>query len=373
MNQYYGYVYLITLPESSCSQKLGVTPYYFGQKSSSTFDDRYWGSGFILHKWYRAHGANANSDQSPEKMKELGVKQYVIAWARDKDELNKLEAFFVDPVLGTTGCLNLKGGGSNGKHSQMSRKKQSETRRANPEKVGKGTRYFNNGVITVKAKEQPEGFVLGAVYDAFNKGWISVTNGKENRFISPDSGISNGFWRGRTQRLTVKKFWFTNEVDEIWAEKCPEGWHRGRVVEANNKGRMCYTNGSENGYFDECPDGWWHGMAKKDIFVKKWWTNGEINILQKECPEGFYSGMTKVLTDEGRSRLSASMKKSSTGRRHWTNGAKNIFSKECPGDGFYLGITYKSEESKLRRDVGLKAGRERSRHKINSEEQFLFN
>jgi hypothetical protein len=289
----YGYIYLITLPEGSCSQGAGVTPYYFGQKSGA-FDSRYWGSGYILHKWYRSYGANANSYQRPEKMEELGVKQYVIVWGKNEDELNKLESFFVDPVVETLGCLNLKGGGRGGRHSSTSREKQSKTRREHPELVGKGTHYFNNGKITVKAKESPIGFVKGAAYSAFNKGFTAITNGIQNKFISSDDGTPEGFFRGITQHLPFKKFWFTNGIEEAWIENCPEGWHRGRIWEANNKGRVCYTNGVQNKYADVCPDGWWAGMTKQiTTSGKKWWTNGKENVLKTECPDGFKAGMAK--------------------------------------------------------------------------------
>jgi hypothetical protein len=288
----YGYIYLITLPEGSCGfNGTQITPFYIGQRSESEFDNRYWGSGTILHNWYRKHGANANSFQVPEVMERLGVNQSILVWAKNQEELDRLEAFFVDSILGTLGCLNLKGGGKGGKHGFLSRAKQSRTRKENPELVGLGTHYWTNGIVTIKRKEKPEGFTRGSGYDAFNKGKVAYTNGKINIWGSSDK-CPDEFWRGVTRKKNcIGLKWFTDGKNIIRAYECPEGYRPGTGT-GTHKNKICYTNGKENRYFESCPDGWWKGMTKSiTTSHSKWYNNGKENVLSLTHPEGFVPGM----------------------------------------------------------------------------------
>jgi hypothetical protein len=92
---------------------------------------------------------------------------------------------------------------------------------------------------------------------------------------------------------------------------------------------------------------------------RKWWTNGKENVLKVECPDGFKAGMTKTISDEGRSRISESMKKAITGRRRWTDGKTTVCCVECPGKDWYLGVIL-SEDAKNRQRKGLRIRWERN-------------
>ena len=96
-NKKYGYIYKITFPNVKALRRF----YYIGQHSKSAFDPNYLGSG------YSVEGLIGNKTLSKKD-----IKIEVLAWAYDKDELNKLEELYVghefqrDPY-----CLNRCKGG----------------------------------------------------------------------------------------------------------------------------------------------------------------------------------------------------------------------------------------------------------------------
>jgi hypothetical protein len=235
---------MITLPEGSlASMPNGVVPFYIGQKKGNQIIKRYFGSGTILHKWYKSQGLCRSSYQRPFVMDALGVKRYILVWAIDQDELNALEHFFIDPIIGTVGCLNLVPGGRDS-------------------------------------------------HKTSNKNQTCWTNGVENKYAPVSPG--NGWYAGMTKVKTTKKM--------------------------------------------------------------KWYTNGVDRILSDECPEGFTLGMGMTnLSKEGRKRHSDNAS-NLRGVVSWTDGNINIRSRECPGKEFHRGQIYKSETSKNNAMKGLMAG-----------------
>ena len=64
--------------------------------------------------------------------------------------------------------------------------------------------------------------------------------------------------------------WFTNGVEDIRAEVCPEGFHVGRTYKMTTETKSkCSQTG------------------------KKWFNNGIKNTMAVECPEGFVPGRIK--------------------------------------------------------------------------------
>jgi hypothetical protein len=155
MSQYYGYIYLIILPEGSISGlPSGIVPFYIGQKKGTHAVKRYFGSGTILFNGYKSHGLYRSAYQRPFVMESLGVERYVLVWAKDQYELNRLEHFFVNPLIGTKGCLNLVPGGRDS-------------------------------------------------HQTSNKNQICWTNGIENKYAGVSPG--DGWYEGMTKSRTLKK------------------------------------------------------------------------------------------------------------------------------------------------------------------------
>jgi hypothetical protein len=147
-----------------------------------------------------------------------------------------------------------------------------------------GMSYFNNGKITVRTKECPEGFKAGRITNQ-PRNWF--TDGKINRmaFECPD-----GFRSGRTNKSTKGMKWFTDGNENICGFECPKNWWPGQTKNISRKGFKSWTNGIENIYTDSCPEGFWHGQAKKPKHKKIWVNNGIKNIRRTICPPGFMIG-----------------------------------------------------------------------------------
>jgi hypothetical protein len=114
---YYGYIYLIILPQGSIEgipNINGLRPYYFGQKKGG-FNKNYFGSSRIIKEWLKSMSIHSIPGRLVlNTAKKLGIERHIICYAYSEQELNRLEKYFIDPVLGTLGCINLKSGGRGG-------------------------------------------------------------------------------------------------------------------------------------------------------------------------------------------------------------------------------------------------------------------
>ena len=96
----YGYIY-VTLVMDPISKLFNH--YYIGQKKckkSGIVVNNYYGSGTIIKNYIKIHGTKY-------------LIRYIITWASSHEELNQLEAFYVDKkTLTDPLCLNSSTGGN---------------------------------------------------------------------------------------------------------------------------------------------------------------------------------------------------------------------------------------------------------------------
>ena len=213
--EYYTYAYL----------REDGTPYYIGKG-----------------KDYRLYSKKGRPCNLPPRERIIKLKQNLTEEKAFKHEIYMI-AVFGRKDLGTGILYNRSNGGdgvSGRVFSEESKIKMS---------IGKNTKYWNNGVKTVRRKECPgDGWILGR---------LSV---KQNSFRK---GLH----------------WWNNGVELKVSKKCPgDGWVRGSGKLINRKG--CGRKNNENGF------------TTKGLH---WWNDGHSNKMCKECPgEGWVRGRMKT-------------------------------------------------------------------------------
>lgn len=106
----YGYVYKTTIrnPESELN---GC--FYIGQKASSEVVENYYGSGPTLKKYFKTVINRVKCNKiHPDEANSLGLHRDILAWANSREELDELEAGYVNAELNNLHCLNQMTGGS---------------------------------------------------------------------------------------------------------------------------------------------------------------------------------------------------------------------------------------------------------------------
>lgn len=110
-NKYYGYIYLTILSFNSIEKFPNCNPFYIGQRKRK-FNSRYYGSDRIINDWFESKIGQSARNTRSKLCEQLGIERYVLVYAKSKQELDKLEKFFVDPSLNTYGCININEGGN---------------------------------------------------------------------------------------------------------------------------------------------------------------------------------------------------------------------------------------------------------------------
>jgi len=106
----YGYIYKTTI-QTSKGEII-----YFGQHKKSHFDKNYYGSGRKIGDWFKKH-KNDFKDK---------IKVELLEWAYSLNEINNLEAKYVEPHLDKEYCWNLRNGGNQVGFTEEHRKNISE-------------------------------------------------------------------------------------------------------------------------------------------------------------------------------------------------------------------------------------------------------
>lgn len=188
------------------------------------------------------------------------------------------------------------------------RKKISESKLGKPAK-NKGTKWYNNGEISIMTNNPPEGFVPGVI----NKNCLPQEEW-QSRYdkIKLNEEIAKLQEQERKERekesySNKSSHWYNNGIKSIRAKQCPEGFVPGRLgnfscpEETKQKKREIEKNltseqraerarklskSHKGKYFTE--------EQKKHIGDgnrgRKYFNNGEIEVMQFECPPGFVPG-----------------------------------------------------------------------------------
>lgn len=222
--------------------------------------------------------------------KETDIKREILEWCYSKDEINDREKYWIeklDAMNHSIGC-NVALGGDGGDLGEEVRKQISKTMKERGSQRGE-----NNG--------------------AFGKHWF--TNGVDTVFceVCPDGyypGTDDSINSIRNEKL--RNSHRTEEQREHYRQSKLGNKNPMKLATGENHpnyGKRCYTNldKTESGYFipGTEPEGWTLGMRynlkkidnrcgkNNPAYGKHFYNNGSIQVLAHECPEGFVKGMLK--------------------------------------------------------------------------------
>ena len=153
--------------------------------------------------------------------------------------------------------------------------------------------WINNGIenkYILTTEKIPENFVKGRLSIGY---WIH--NDKEEKYTNEDI-IPQGYKVGRLLSTTKNTKWITNGSENKMISKdsdVDDGWRLG--VTTDVKGYRLITDGNTTKYLYDgeiMPEGWRYGSSQKHQYVN-WINNGQVNKkwdMSKELPDGFKPG-----------------------------------------------------------------------------------
>ena len=127
--------------------------------------------------------------------------------------------------------------------------------------VQQNMKFFNNGTISTKAFDCPEGFIPGRLkyYTKGNKGMHWYNNG-EIQICCYEKDCPKGFKKGLLKRSKEH----TNNLIKSRKEVLKNNPKYKERLRMAAKGRKRYTNGIDNiMIFGPCPEGYWPGVTRK--------------------------------------------------------------------------------------------------------------
>ena len=98
----------------------------------------------------------------------------------------------------------------------------------------------------------------------------TITYELRQKFVDANTGCKNP---------SYGRYWWTNGVEEIKSKECPNGWVRGRS-------KLLKENISDTKKSNKDSSG-----MKNSSYGKLWWTNGVDSIKSETCPDGYYRGV----------------------------------------------------------------------------------
>ena len=293
----FGYIYktTITNPKSSLNNH-----FYIGQKQSTKIIEGYYGSGKKLRDYFNKNCKRKWSRTIyPDEVALLGLSREILSYAENIDELNQLEAYYVDKELNNPLCMNLMTGGygrvvkkeviermaehkreahlvywTNGKEIKCAKDSPGPDYRKG--RVLDGYNWYNNGIHNIYANECPIGYKKGTKPTTlgkkpWNKGLTAFTDTRIKQFSEKQ--------KGRTVSENTRKKLSTLLKNKHFSQKTE--WVKGNVPW--NKGTKGVCKPNRTSFCGET-----RGM--------KWWNNGTKQIRSFSKPDGaeWTRGMLKI-------------------------------------------------------------------------------
>ena len=298
----FGYIYKTTIINENSSLH---NHFYIGQKQANKIVESYYGSGKKLRDYFNKHCTRKWSRKiHQDEVQLLGLHREILAYAKNIEELNQLEEYYVNQELNNPLCMNLMSGGygrivkkevtqamAENKRSQKRKwwtngtiRKYCAEKPGNDFRPGKNLdsyNWYNDGIHNVYAKECPEGFIKGTLpttlgISPWNKGLTKETSEKIKQIAEKQKGRKIS--EEQRKHLSIKNKGKHFSLATEW-KKGHKNWNKGLA----GKGICKPNSGSFNG--DEYRD-------------TTWYNNGIKNIRAKEKPEGdeWVEGMLPYLS-----------------------------------------------------------------------------
>ena len=320
-----GYIYKITILNKESSL---YKHFYIGQKQSNKIVEGYYGSGKKIRDYLRKHLKRKSVRTIKKKeAEELGLHREILAYADSIDELNELEARYVDPELDNPFCMNVMTGGYGRVVKQeiideMARHKRESNLhfwtngvmiKMSKDCPGDGYRrgrnldgyaWYNNGTTQTYSNHKPDGWKEGRLGTSYGKSPWNKGLTKENssrikrmseklrgRIVTEETRKKlSASLKGHcySPRTTFKKGhipWTKGLKGKGILKKNKTSFH------GEHRGMKWYNNGIEQyrGFVKPNGEGWVEGMLKG----MKWYNNGIIRVkaLQKPIGDEWVEGM----------------------------------------------------------------------------------
>lgn len=193
----YGYIYKTIIPAT----KHNPERFYIGQHKG-LFTTHYKGSGVIVRSYIKTYGKNI-------------LKVELLEYANSQEELNLLETKYINENIDNPLCVNISKGG-------VFSKPNSNPNNKDYIKIGKkvsnkllGYKIYNNGIDEIhisKNQLPPVGYNLGRLKHRLNN----------------------------LHNHTKNNHWWNNGIKEVFQNKCPKGFTKGRLkIKRDKLGRYC--------------------------------------------------------------------------------------------------------------------------------------
>jgi hypothetical protein len=234
-NEYVGYIYLTTFPKGSFETSENITPYYFGKHIGGDVDSYYFGSGTIVRRWFHKNVHAKARHCNPLKANAHGVFNTPLVFARDEKELMKLEAFFINPNVGSVGCLNIA------------------PVHLDERPLTKEEGAIVGSHIAAHYDEHPEKREL--IGKMSSESWGSFDRRKQSSKAHVDLWKNPVF---KKEQIDKHKglVWWTNDKENRKTRECPgNGWRRGRNMNIQNleNSRRNRWSGKDRHPYDDGP------------------------------------------------------------------------------------------------------------------------